>query len=87
MCSLTRAPLRQIGAVAGELEDPGVAVAVGHEDVPGAGVHGHVSGLAEVAAVTSWSEGLAQRQQGRVSAIAAHLEHLTTEQAAGEMSD
>lgn len=86
LCSLTCSPLRQVGAVAGELEDPGVAVAVGHEDVPGAGVHGHVGGLAEVAAVTSWSKGLAQRQQRRVSAVAAHLEHLSTEQAAGESS-
>lgn len=62
--SLTCAPLRQVGAVAGELEDPGVAVAVGHKDVPGPGVHGHVGGLAEVGVVTSWSEGLTQREQG-----------------------
>lgn len=86
MCSLTCAPLRQVRAVAGELEDPGVAVAIGHKDVPGFGVYGHVGGLAEVAAVTSWSEGLAQRQQGQVLAVAAHLEHLTTEQTAGELS-
>lgn len=83
VCGLTCAPLRQVGAGAGEPEDPGVAVAVGHKDVPGGGVHGHVGGLAEVAAVTSWSEGLAQRQQGRVPAVAAHLQHLTTQHTAG----
>lgn len=74
----TCSPLGKVFSISGKLEDPGVAVSVRHEDVPGVRVDGHVGGLAEVAAVTSWSESFSQSQQGSVSAITAHLQNLMT---------
>lgn len=76
---LTCSPLCQVSAVSRELEDPGVAVAIRDKDVSGLRVHGHVGGLTEVAAVTSWCESFSQCQQCPLSAVAGHLEHLTKE--------
>lgn len=58
----TCSPLGQVIPISGKLEDPGVAVSVGYEDVPGVQVDGHVGGLAEVAAVTPRSESFSQSQ-------------------------
>lgn len=69
-------PLVQVLALGGELEDAGVAVAVGDEDAASVDVHSHVGGLAEVAAVASGDEGLPQGQQDPVPAVTAHLEDL-----------
>lgn len=69
-------PLVQVLALSGELEDSGVAVAVRHKDAAALGVQRHVGGFAEVVTVTSWYEGLAQRQQDPVFAVTADLKHL-----------
>lgn len=74
--SATCAPLSEVFALRGELDDPGVAVAVRHEDVASLGVDSHVGGFAEVTTVTSWYEGLSQCHQYSVSAVTANFEHL-----------
>lgn len=74
--SPTCPPLIQVFALSGELEDPGVAVAIRHKDAARLGVHRHVGGFAEVITVASWNESLPESQQDSVSAVAADLEHL-----------
>lgn len=72
----TCAPLRQVFAICRELHYPGVTVAVGHKEVPRFTVHSDVSGLTEVLVVAPRCESLSQCQQGSVSAITAHFQHL-----------